>query len=60
MEEDPVISRIREVRHQISEECEHDPRKLVNYYRDLQRKHVERMLRSEDQKDETAEDLVNA
>ncbi len=29
---DPVIDRIREARHKISEECGHDPKKLVEYY----------------------------
>ncbi len=29
---DPVIDRIREARHIISEECGHDPKKLIEYY----------------------------
>ena len=32
MKDDPVISRVREARHQISEACGHDPKKLVEYY----------------------------
>jgi len=32
MTNDPVIDRIREARHQISEECGHDPEKLIEYY----------------------------
>lgn len=32
MQDDPAIERIRAVRHRISEECEHDPKKLVAYY----------------------------
>ena len=48
MSEDQVISRIREVRRQISEECAHDPRKIVDYYKKLQQKHKERILRSEE------------
>ncbi len=32
MTNDPVIDRIREARHLISEECSHDPRKLIEYY----------------------------
>ncbi|MBI2434694.1 MAG: hypothetical protein HYV26_17700 [Candidatus Hydrogenedentes bacterium] len=36
MEDDPVIARIQEVRHQISAACDHDPDKLVDYYLELQ------------------------
>ncbi len=32
MTNDPVIDRIREARHLISEECGHDPEKLIEYY----------------------------
>lgn len=32
MKNDLVIARIRKARHSISAECEHDPRKLVEYY----------------------------
>jgi len=32
MTDDPVIDRIREARHLISEECDHDPEKLIGYY----------------------------
>ena len=32
MENDLVIDRVRKARHSISAECEHDPRKLVEYY----------------------------
>lgn len=32
MKDDPTITRIREVRHSISEKCGHDPKKLVEYY----------------------------
>jgi hypothetical protein len=59
MQEDQVISQIREVRRQISEECDHDPRKLISYYKKLQQKHQERMVRSEKDK-EVADDIVKA
>jgi hypothetical protein len=36
MQPDPTIDRIREARRQISEQCGHDPRKLVEYYRRLE------------------------
>ena len=31
MKNDLVIDRMRKARHSISAECEHDPRKLVEY-----------------------------
>lgn len=60
MAEDEVISRIREARRQISEECEHNPRKLIDYYKQLQQEHKGRMLRAETDKEEAADDLVKA
>ena len=33
MTTDPEIERIRAVRHRISEECGHDPKRLTEYYR---------------------------
>ncbi len=48
MSEDQVIGRIREARRQISEECDHDPQRIVEYYKELQRKHKERILSSEE------------
>ena len=38
LNDDPVIDAIRETRHQISEECGHDPQKLIDYYVALQKK----------------------
>lgn len=59
MSEDQVIDRIREVRRQISEECGHDPHRLVEYYKKLQQQHQDRMLRSEG--DEVGvDDLIKA
>jgi hypothetical protein len=48
MQEDQAIAEIREVRRRISEECDHDPQKLISYYKDLQLGHKERLLRPED------------
>jgi hypothetical protein len=45
MKEDQAIAEIREVRRQISEECDHDPRRLITYYKELQLRHKERLLR---------------
>ena len=44
MKDDPTISRIREARHRISEACGHDPKKLVEYYMERQKKHPERFV----------------
>jgi hypothetical protein len=45
MHEDQAIAEIREVRRRISEECDHEPRKLISYYKELQLRHKERLLR---------------
>ena len=36
MRDDPVIAAVREVRHRISESVDHDPYRLVAYYRQRQ------------------------
>lgn len=38
MKADPVIDEIRKVRDEISRECGYEPRKLVSYYKSLQKK----------------------
>lgn len=60
MQEDQAIAEIREVRRRISEECDHDPRKLITYYKELQLRHKERLPRPEEVKGEAANDLVKA
>ena len=40
MKDDPVIQAVRDARHQISESVGHDPRKLVEYYRQRQEKYL--------------------
>lgn len=34
---DPGIEEIRQARHEISEECEHDLHKVASYYRQVER-----------------------
>ncbi len=46
--DDPAIAAIHEVRHQISASHSHDPRLLVEYYRELERKYQSRVLPSHD------------
>lgn len=48
MNDDPIIDRIREVRHRISEEHSHDPKKLVEYYATLDRtQYTEQLINDE-------------
>ena len=42
---DPTLERIRQVRHEISAEFDHDPHKLVEYYMRLQERHADRLVR---------------
>ena len=43
--EDP-IDRIRRIRHEISKRFDHDPRKLVEYYMERQKRHADRLITS--------------
>ncbi len=51
MKDDPTIARIREVRHRISGKYDHDPKKIVEYYIKLQKKHKNHFLRTDEIKD---------
>ena len=44
MTHEPLLDEIRRVRHEISAELGHDPRKIAAYYTDLQRLHRSRMV----------------
>ena len=44
MRPDPVIDEIRRVRHQISAEHDHDPRKLVEHYIEYQKRFGDRLV----------------
>ena len=44
MKSDPAIDAIRKVRHQISASVDHDPWKLVEHYRQLQKRHQNRIV----------------
>jgi hypothetical protein len=48
---DPVIDEIREVRHRISAQFDHDPKRLVAYYMELQEKYKERLLSNPENQD---------
>jgi hypothetical protein len=44
MKDDPTIKAVRDARHRISAEFGHDPRKLVEHYRQLQKRHRDRFV----------------
>jgi hypothetical protein len=44
MKDDPTIKAVRDARHRISESVDHDPRKLIEHYRRLQKRHQERLV----------------
>lgn len=44
MKDDPTIAAIREARHKISASVGHDPRRLVEHYRALQKRHQDRLM----------------
>jgi len=45
MRKDPLIDEIRGVRHRISERFGHNTKALCDHYRELEKRHPERMLR---------------
>ena len=44
MQDDPAITRIHEVRHRISKQFDHDPKKLVEHYMRLQAQYKHHFL----------------
>jgi hypothetical protein len=58
MQDDPAIASIREVRHHISKQFDHDPKRFVEYYIRLQERHKDRLLdgaRDEDSEEPAAQ-----
>lgn len=43
---DPVIDEVREVRHRISAQFDHDPARLVAYYMELQKQYGDRFIKT--------------
>jgi hypothetical protein len=58
MKDDPAIAKIREVRHRISAEHDHDPRKVVEYYIEMQKKYRDRLVESSASKEEKRDQPV--
>ena len=52
---DPSIMRIRETRHRISEQFDHEPRKAVDHYMELQKRYTGRLLASEEEMEAEAD-----
>jgi hypothetical protein len=44
MKDDPTITRLRQVRRSISEKFNHDPKKIVGHYIEIQKKHKARFV----------------
>ena len=57
MKEDLAIKRIREVRHKISKEFDHNPQKLIEYYIEFQKNYqnciIDKVQFLENSKEET-------
>jgi hypothetical protein len=51
---DPVIDEIREVRHRISAEFDHDPVRLVEHYIKLQEQYRDRLVGPAERKEPAA------
>jgi hypothetical protein len=47
MKPDPAIEEIRAVRREISAEHGHDTHRLIEHYRELEKKYADRMVREE-------------
>ncbi len=45
MTKEPLLDEIRKVRHEISQQIGHDPRKIVEYYAKLQLEHKDRLVK---------------
>jgi hypothetical protein len=45
---DPGLEEVRRVRHEISAEIGHDPKKLLEYYRSLEADYADRLVHAED------------
>ncbi len=46
MKKDPIIERVRGIRHQISAEHSHDPKKVIAHYRKMEQEYKDRILKS--------------
>lgn len=56
--DDPTITRIRETRHRISEECGHDPQRIVEYYAKLEKKYQDRIIKDSEEENTPGEPVT--
>ena len=54
MKEDPVIERIRDVRRKISEQHDHDTKKLIKHYQQMQQKTKRKFFKREIKEEKVA------
>lgn len=57
LKDDIAIERVREVRHRLSAEHGHDPKKIVNYYIELQKKYENRLENFSKDEEEISEPI---
>jgi hypothetical protein len=55
VKDDPAIEQIREVRHRISAEFGHDTKRLIDHYRELEKKYADRLVRPTQKRREIVE-----
>ena len=44
MKDDPIITEIRRIRHELSERFRHDPKQFVKFLQEQEKLHPERMV----------------
>ena len=56
MKDDPIITEIRDIRHNLSEKFGHDPKLLVKFLQEQEKLHADRLvyLRTEPHKNDKA------
>lgn len=45
MTNDPIVQEVRRIRHEIEQECNHDPDRYYQHLKSLQKKYPGRMIR---------------
>ncbi len=44
MKDDPIITEIRHIRHELSEKFGHNPRQLVKFFQEQEKLHADRLV----------------
>ncbi len=57
-ESDPPIDEIRAIRHRLSAEHGHDPRRIVEFYREIQNRYRDRLIQAPSQEPSTDEESI--